>query len=171
MSTKHYPPDLNDAEWRRLRPYVPAPKPGGRPAQYERRAILVVPFSSCHSRRAILNAILVVPFSMPSSIWCAAAALGGCCPATYRPGSWSTTTFASGRERVGGNRFMRSCALRCATKRVRSPSPAPECWIRNGVLDSQRSAGFATECWIRNGVLDSQTVSCAAPAGERGSCR
>ncbi len=49
MSTKHYPTDLSDAEWRRLKPYVPAPKPGGRPAKYERRAILNAIFSLVRS--------------------------------------------------------------------------------------------------------------------------
>ena len=37
---KPYPTDLNDAEWSRLAPLVPKPKPGGRPPDYERREIL-----------------------------------------------------------------------------------------------------------------------------------
>jgi putative transposase len=41
-----YPTDLSDAEWSRLAPLVPYPKPGGRPAKY--------------SRREIVNAILYV---------------------------------------------------------------------------------------------------------------
>ncbi|HUS17782.1 MAG TPA: IS5 family transposase [Chloroflexia bacterium] len=35
-----YPTDVSDAAWRILRPLVPAPKPGGRPATYPRREIL-----------------------------------------------------------------------------------------------------------------------------------
>ena len=35
-----YPTDLSDAQWRRIAPYVPEPKPGGRPASYPRREIL-----------------------------------------------------------------------------------------------------------------------------------
>ena len=35
-----YPTDLTNAEWRILRPLVPAPKPGGRPAAYDRREIV-----------------------------------------------------------------------------------------------------------------------------------
>ncbi len=35
-----YSTDLTDAEWRRLEPLVPAPKPGGRPAKYPRREIV-----------------------------------------------------------------------------------------------------------------------------------
>src|SRR5215475_3099770 len=37
---KVYSTDLTDAEWRRLEPLVPAPKPGGRPAKYPRREIV-----------------------------------------------------------------------------------------------------------------------------------
>lgn len=40
MSRKHYPTDLSDAEWARLEPFVPAVKPGGRPARYPRREIV-----------------------------------------------------------------------------------------------------------------------------------
>jgi len=35
-----YPTDLTDAEWERLSRHIPAPKPGGRPAKYERREIV-----------------------------------------------------------------------------------------------------------------------------------
>ncbi len=35
-----YETDLTDAEWARLEPLIPAPKPGGRPAKYERREIV-----------------------------------------------------------------------------------------------------------------------------------
>jgi transposase len=35
-----YPTDLTDAQWRRLEPLVPAPRPGGRPAAYGRREIV-----------------------------------------------------------------------------------------------------------------------------------
>ncbi len=41
-----YPTDLSDAEWSRLAPLIPPPKPGGRPCKY--------------SRREIVNAILYV---------------------------------------------------------------------------------------------------------------
>ena len=40
MERKPYPSDLSDAEWEILAPYIPAPLPGGRPAQYERREIV-----------------------------------------------------------------------------------------------------------------------------------
>lgn len=39
-SRKPYPTDLTDAQWTRLESLVPAPKPGGRPPDYERREIL-----------------------------------------------------------------------------------------------------------------------------------
>lgn len=35
---------LTEAEWRRLEPLVPAPKPGGRPAKYPRREIVNATF-------------------------------------------------------------------------------------------------------------------------------
>jgi len=44
MSRTPYPTDLTDSPWRLIEPYVPRPKPGGRPA--------------CYTRREIVNAIL-----------------------------------------------------------------------------------------------------------------
>ena len=41
MDTRHpYPSDLTDAQWARVRRLIPAPKPGGRPAKYDRREIV-----------------------------------------------------------------------------------------------------------------------------------
>jgi transposase len=40
MSRIPYPTDLTDAQWKRIAPYVPRPKPGGRPAQYTRREVV-----------------------------------------------------------------------------------------------------------------------------------
>ena len=40
MSRMPYPTDLSDRQWRLIEPYVPRPKPGGRPAQYTRRDIV-----------------------------------------------------------------------------------------------------------------------------------
>ena len=40
MKRTSYPTDLTDAQWRRIAPWVPRPKPGGRPAKYERREIV-----------------------------------------------------------------------------------------------------------------------------------
>ena len=38
MNTRQpYATDLTDAEWERIQPFVPAPKPGGRPTQYAKR--------------------------------------------------------------------------------------------------------------------------------------
>jgi transposase len=36
----HYPTDVSDAQWALMAPYVPKPKPGGRPARYTRREII-----------------------------------------------------------------------------------------------------------------------------------
>jgi putative transposase len=40
MARKPYPTDLNEKEWAVIEPYVPKPKPGGRPADHERREII-----------------------------------------------------------------------------------------------------------------------------------
>jgi putative transposase len=40
MSRMHYPTDVSDAQWAMIAPYVPKPKPGGRPAEYTRREII-----------------------------------------------------------------------------------------------------------------------------------
>jgi putative transposase len=37
MSRTPYPTDLTDRQWKLIEPYVPKPKPGGRPAKYPRR--------------------------------------------------------------------------------------------------------------------------------------
>jgi transposase len=46
MTRQRYPTDLTDAQWRRLAPLIPPPKPGGRP-----RAVDV---------REVVNAVLYV---------------------------------------------------------------------------------------------------------------
>ena len=40
MKRAIYPTDLTDAEWNILKPLVPPPKPGGRPAKYQRREVI-----------------------------------------------------------------------------------------------------------------------------------
>ena len=40
MPRRAYPTDLTDAQWALLEPYVPIPKPGGRPAKHPRREIV-----------------------------------------------------------------------------------------------------------------------------------
>jgi transposase len=40
MSRQPYPTDLTDAQWARIEPLVPKPKPGGRPAIVDRREIV-----------------------------------------------------------------------------------------------------------------------------------
>ena len=40
MSRIPYPTALTDAQWKRIAPYVPRPKPGGRPAKYTRREVV-----------------------------------------------------------------------------------------------------------------------------------
>jgi putative transposase len=40
MRTQSYPTDLTDAQWKRLRPLLPAAKPGGRPRSVDLREVL-----------------------------------------------------------------------------------------------------------------------------------
>ena len=40
MERKPYPTDLTDAQWRRLDPLVPKPKPGGRPRKADMREVV-----------------------------------------------------------------------------------------------------------------------------------
>jgi transposase len=35
-----YPTDLSDAQWERMQPLIPPPKPGGRPARVSRRELV-----------------------------------------------------------------------------------------------------------------------------------
>src|SRR5262245_26361666 len=55
MDTREpYPSDLTQPEWAQVRRFVPAPKPGGRPAKYDRKeivnALLYVARTGCHWR-------------------------------------------------------------------------------------------------------------------------
>ena len=51
---RRYPSDLTDPEWAQVSRFIPAPKPGGRPAKYERReivnALLYVARTGCQWR-------------------------------------------------------------------------------------------------------------------------
>jgi putative transposase len=40
MTRTPYPTDLTNAQWKLIEPYVPKPRPGGRPARYNRREIV-----------------------------------------------------------------------------------------------------------------------------------
>jgi putative transposase len=44
MTRQPYPSDLTDAQWKRIEPHVPKPKPGGRPASVDRREIVNASF-------------------------------------------------------------------------------------------------------------------------------
>ena len=37
---KPYSSDLSNAQWAQVERFIPAPKPGGRPAKYDRREIV-----------------------------------------------------------------------------------------------------------------------------------
>jgi putative transposase len=40
MARRAYPTDLTDAQWALLEPYIPPPKPGGRPPKHPRRELV-----------------------------------------------------------------------------------------------------------------------------------
>ena len=44
MSRKRYPTDLTDLQWYNIEHLIPGPKPGGRPAKYDRRDIVAAVF-------------------------------------------------------------------------------------------------------------------------------
>lgn len=46
---QRYPTDLTDAEWQKIEPHLPAPKPGGRPRLHSIREILNAIFSIVRS--------------------------------------------------------------------------------------------------------------------------
>ena len=82
MSRTAYPADLTDARWQLIRPYVPGPKPGGRPAKYSRRelvnAILYQARNGCVWRAP--GAMLWRP-GIPRGIWQTFRAAKACRPA------------------------------------------------------------------------------------------
>jgi transposase len=51
---RRYPSDLTTSEWAQVQRFIPAPKPGGRPAKYQRReivnALLYVSRTGCQWR-------------------------------------------------------------------------------------------------------------------------
>ena len=55
MTRMSYPSDLTDAQWQRIEPLIPAPKPGGRPRTVDLRdvldAILYLVRSGCSWRQ------------------------------------------------------------------------------------------------------------------------
>lgn len=40
MARKRYPTDLSDAQWKRIAPLIPPPRPGGRPRTTDMREVL-----------------------------------------------------------------------------------------------------------------------------------
>ena len=40
MAQKPYPSDLTNAQWKLIRPLIPAVKPGGRPRKYDMREVI-----------------------------------------------------------------------------------------------------------------------------------
>ncbi len=104
MSRRAYPTDLTDAQWAILEPYVPAPKPGGRPAK--------------HPRREIVNALLSV-------------VRGGIAwrllPHAFPP--WPTVDDSFRRWRLDGTWERRNTALRERVRVTVGREPTPSAAI------------------------------------------
>jgi putative transposase len=89
---KPYPTDLSDAEWARLRSYLPTPKAQGRPRTHSLRDVLDAIFyvlkSGCHWR--------LLPHDFPP---------------------WSTVYYHFRRFRLSGLWFLILKALRAAERK------------------------------------------------------
>lgn len=105
---RQYPSDLTDAQWELIAPFIPPPKPGGRPVE--------------HTRRTIVDAILYV-----SRTGCQWRAL----PHDFPP--WSTVydLFSQWRDAGVWEQINTALRERCRTKAGRDPTPSA------AVIDSQ----------------------------------
>src|SRR5438270_3538656 len=103
-----YDTDLTDAEWNRLEPLVPAPKPGGRPPK--------------HTRREIVNGI------------CYAIRSGGAWKLLpHDPPPWRTVYhyFWSGRRQGVCSKSMTPCANGYERRPDGKANPAAQFWTAN----------------------------------------
>jgi len=108
MPRRRYPSDLTDAQWARLEPLVPLPRPGGRPP--------------AHARRELVDAMLYVLRN--GIIWRAL-------PHEYPP--WQTVYHYFRQWRTDGT-FERMNAVLRAEVRVRAGrAPEPSA----AIIDSQ----------------------------------
>jgi putative transposase len=105
---KPYPTDLSDAEWTRLRSYLPTPKAEGRPRT--------------HSLRDILDAIFYVLKS--GAHW-------RLLPHDFPP--WSTVYYHFRRFRLTGSWFLILKAVRAAERKRVGKNPLPTA----AIMDSQ----------------------------------
>ena len=105
---KPYPTDLSDAEWTRLRSYLPTPKAEGRPRTHSLRDILDAIFyvlkSGCHWR--------LLPHDFPP---------------------WSTVYYNFRRFRLTGSWFLILKAVRAAERKRVGKDPQPTA----AIMDSQ----------------------------------
>lgn len=105
---KTYPTDLSDVEWTRLRSYLPAPKPEGRPRTHSLRDVLDAIFyvlkSGCHWR--------LLPHDFPP---------------------WSTVYYHFRRFRLNGLWSVILKVLRAAERKRAGKDPQPTA----AIMDSQ----------------------------------
>src|SRR5437764_1301256 len=107
---KPYPTDLSDAEWTRLRSYLPTPKAEGRPRTHSLRDIILdaiffyVLKSGCHWR--------LLPHDFPP---------------------WSTVYYNFRRFRLTGSWFLILKAVRAAERKRVGKNPQPTA----AIMDSQ----------------------------------
>ena len=108
MPRRRYPSDLTDAQWARLEPLVPPPKPGGRPP--------------AHPRRELVNAMLYVLRN--GIIWRAL-------PHEFPP--WQTVYHYFRQWRADGTFERMNAVLRTQVRLRAGRHPAPSA----GIIDSQ----------------------------------
>ena len=97
---KPYPSDLTDREWSQVRRFIPTPKPGGRPAKYE--------------RREVVNALVYL-----NRTGCQWRAL----PHDLPPGTRCTGTSAPGGTTAPWTGCTTRCAATCGPPRAATASP------------------------------------------------
>src|SRR3954452_24140420 len=132
---KPYPTDLSDAQWSRLRSYLPTPKAQGRPPTHSLRDVLDAIFyvlkSGCHWR--------LLPHDFPSC---------------------STVYYHFKRFRLRGVCFLILKALRAAERKRLGKDPQPTA----AIMDSQRAGLSSSEVYMPSAMRrsDPSPPACAS---------
>lgn len=108
MARMPYPSDLTDAQWKRIEPLIPEPKPGGRPREVD--------------MREVINGILYL--SRTSCAW-------RLLPHEFPP--WGTVHYYYRRFRIDGVWRRIHDRLRAQVRRNVGKLPTPSV----GIIDSQ----------------------------------
>ena len=136
MARRPYSSDLTDAEWVRLAPLIPPPKPGGRPA--------------AHPRRELVNAICYV-----ARTGCAWRLL----PHDFPP--WQTVYHYFRLWRLDGTWTEAHVLLREQTRRQAGREPTPSAVIidSQSVRTTEKGGSVATTARRRSMVASATSSS------------